>query len=158
MDLFTGQGRVGRLAYFLTSVAICIVFGVIVVATAGTDPISGDATVTSVGVFAIVLAAWLQVMNVVRRLRDLGHAWFWLFISFVPIVGWVFGLYLLFAAGLPRQAYVGPRRAGVVPAPPVGAPVMSEREARAAHNEQFLNDDGSFDMDGLFRDSPIQRD
>ena len=161
MGLLTGQGRIGRLGYFLTSVAVVVVMALAVVVMSDTDPITGEVELTAGAFGIVVLAGWLQLMNVVRRLRDLGHPWYWLFISIVPLVGWVFSLYLLFAPGIPERAYVGPRRAGTAANALTGEPAMTEDEAREAYearNEQLLNDDGSFDMDGLFRDSPIRRD
>lgn len=160
MDFLIGQGRVGRLRYFLTSVAIVLVLAFVLVGTAEADPITGEAQVSGVAVVVSLLGAWLQLMNVVRRLRDLGHPWYWLFISIVPILGFAFSLYLLFSPGNPGPASVGfrgPRAANAA----TGEPVMTEQEAREAYearNQALLNDDGSFDMDGLYRDSPIRRD
>jgi hypothetical protein len=96
-------------------------------------------------------------MNTVRRLHDLGHPWYWLLIAGIPILGWVFGLYLLFAPGIYQRGPVGFRLPGMAQPAPAAQPVIDEREAHAAHNRQFLNDDGSFDMDGLFRGSTIER-
>ncbi len=158
MELLTGQGRIGRLGYFLTSVVLVLATALAVVALAETDPVTGDAEFTGLGFVAVIVGSWLHLMNARRRLRDLGHGWVWLLLILVPVIGWALSLYLLFAPGIPAGAYVGPRRGPTNPL--TGEPVMTERQARKAYearNRQLTNDDGSFDMDGLWRDSPIRR-
>ena len=158
MDLLSGSGRAGRLAYLLTSLAISLVLVVAVLATSDTEPFTGELQPTLETYVVVVFGMYLQLMNIVRRLRDLGHRWYWVIIGVIPVLGVLFALYLLFAPGIPSRGPGGMRRPGSGPPPPVGEPLIDERAAREAHNQQFLTDDGSFDMDGLYRDSPVRRD
>jgi len=42
------------------------------------------------------LAAFIPSLSIaVRRLRDIGKEWFYIFLFFVPCVGWIFIIYLL---------------------------------------------------------------
>ena len=165
MDALWGRGRIGRLPYFLTSVGVGMASALAIAAWTRTHSVTGDLVVDDEAYIAAGIAVWIQATNIVRRLHDRGHAGFWLLGLFVPILGVVLALYLLFAPGDP-----GWNRFGTPPGGGGGLATAHQRNAhyaavdahaarvaRDAHNEQFLNDDGSFDMDGLFRESDIER-
>ena len=50
-------------------------------------------------VLIIVYALAFDFSLTVRRLHDLDKSWTWIFLCFIPIIGWLFLLYLLFAKG-----------------------------------------------------------
>lgn len=57
-----------------------------------------------IGLAAFVLGLSLMV----RRLHDLGKEWFWVFLTFIPVVTFFFSLYLLFFKGEQRANLYGP--------------------------------------------------
>ena len=162
MDLLWGRGRAGRLQHLLVSAATVLATVVAVAAWTDTHQLTGQRTIGLPAYVAVGLALWIQSANVVRRLHDRGHTGLWLFGLFVPVVGIGLALYLLVAPSDP-----GWNRYGTPPVD-VGHPMtahqrlahhaaVDEAAAHRAHDRQFLDDDGSFDMDGLYRNSDIER-
>ena len=161
MDALWGRGRIGRLPYFLTSVAAVTAMALAVSIWTGTHSVTGDRVVEQPAYVAIGIGIWIQATNVIRRLHDRGHSGLWLLLLAVPVVGFVLALYLLFAPGDP-----GWNRFGIPPGDGGAASAhqrhahfaaVDEHVARTAHNQQFLDAEGHFDMDGLYRNSDIDR-
>lgn len=158
MDLLVGRGRVGRLAYVGTNVLLIVAAGLAYRLLGQQDTFTGEIELTAESTAAVVVTAWLSVMNAVRRLHDRSHSGLLVVFLFLPIANLALGLYLLFAPGNPGWNRFG-NGAGGGTATPMDRVAHAEAVAAeaAARNEAFLNDDGSFDMDGLFRNSDIDR-
>ncbi|MCY1334399.1 hypothetical protein D9M69_201530 [compost metagenome] len=111
LKVLSAQGRIGRVRYLGWSMALMLAFlpvgGVIL----------GSVTVSEAvaGLLALVACLALAVVSVcigVQRLHDIGWSgWLWL-LNFVPIVGSVFALLMLFMPGT-----AGPNRYGPPPPP-----------------------------------------
>ena len=86
--IFTTEGRLNRLAYFLQSLKV---FGLAIV--------GGLLAKLFVGVPILIAAMVGGWMIGIRRLHDLNKSGWWLLVGFVPYVNIVFGLYVLFAPG-----------------------------------------------------------
>lgn len=105
---FRFAGRLGRATYVLSllawhaacAIAAGLTFPVVLVIAnvAGGDEAMGAAALPTAVVLAGVYVAGL-VGYAVRRLHDLGRGGAWVVLGFVPLVGLVFGLALLFAPG-----------------------------------------------------------
>ena len=159
MDLFVGRGRVGRLQYFLTNVALVIVGAVGYRMLADHDAFAGTYEPTTPALVLVGVVAWLYVMNIVRRLHDRAHSGFMALLLVVPFVGVAVALYLLFAPGTPGWNRFGTTATGTRP-PGVSPDDLDHEQALAdaeQRNRPFVTEDGAFDMDGLFRDSDINR-
>jgi len=94
------QGRAPRSEYWwfvvfnwIVLVFVSIVFGVI---GAMINNIEGAIISISVGYPIVCLALIIpNVCVIVRRLHDTGHSGFWYFITFVPLIGGFWFLYLM---------------------------------------------------------------
>lgn len=159
MDLFVGRGRVGRLQYFLTNVALVIIGAVGYRMLADRNDFDGTYEATSAALVLVAVIGWLYVMNIVRRLHDRAHSGLMALLLVVPFVGLAVALYLLFAPGTPGWNRYGTTAHGVKP-PGVSPDGIDHERALAdaeSRNRAFVTEDGSFDMDGLFRESDIDR-
>ncbi|MFN2323692.1 MAG: DUF805 domain-containing protein [Trueperaceae bacterium] len=113
---FRFAGRVGRGGYLMSliawHVACAIGTGIaftVVLLLAGL--FGGDEAVAAVALPGLVVVAAVYVAGLVgyavRRLHDLGRSGAWVVLGFVPLVGIVFGLALLFAPGAERANVYG---------------------------------------------------
>ena len=119
MRFFTTLEKAGRLEYFLVSLAInalmyllvryVLGLAVSINPTESTVPGTGDLAFNSgaIPLFLVgaTVAIYLSVVNICRRLKDLRMGYAWALLLFVPIVGFFFSLYLLFATGIESKTY-----------------------------------------------------
>ena len=159
IDFVTASGRVGRLNYFAVSLSIGLSMAVLIALTITTDRYSGEQTMHPTLPILGMLAIYGSTVNTIRRLHDLGHNGWVSLLSLVPIIGAALGLYLLFAPGDRGLNLYGhpPGSDG-----PQAGPAHQQRiDAIAAHAGEiykakaagYVNDDGTFNMDGLAEDS-----
>lgn len=111
LKVFGTDGRIGRIRYLGWSMALMLAFlpigGVILASFALSDALAG--LLTLVACLALVV---VSVCIGVQRLHDIGWSgWLWL-LNFVPIIGSVFALVMLFMPGTD-----GPNRYGPPPPP-----------------------------------------
>lgn len=111
LKVFSTSGRIGRVRYLGWSMALMLAFlpigGVILGSFALSDALAGLLTIAAC--LALVVAS---VCIGVQRLHDMGWSgWLWL-LNFVPVVGSVFALLMLFMPGTD-----GPNRYGPPPPP-----------------------------------------
>lgn len=111
LKVFGTSGRIGRVRYLGWSMALMLAFlpigGVILGSYALSDALAGLLTIAAC--LALVVAS---VCIGVQRLHDMGWSgWLWL-LNFVPVVGSVFALLMLFMPGTD-----GPNRYGPPPPP-----------------------------------------
>ena len=86
--LFTTEGRLNRWAYFLQSLKV---FGLVIV--------GGILAQFIIGIPILIAATVGGWMIGIRRMHDLNKSGWWLLISLIPYVNFIFGLYIVFAPG-----------------------------------------------------------
>ena len=162
--LFDGSGRIGRLAYLGIAVACGLAPVLAVYAFAGVDEVTREPTFNPLVLPVFFASTWLSVTNTIRRLHDVGRSGWTALLLLVPIIGSLLSLYLLFAPGDPRSQPVRPppgaaerssagqrQRADLIAA-------AAGEAYRARSQSNLLNDDGSYNMDGLTTDQPSSPD
>ncbi len=114
---FSFDGRIRRIEYFLSGIIGGIVFGVaysLGLATlflgAAAGSAGGSLFGILIGIVAGIASIWFSLAQGVKRLHDLNKSGWLILICCVPIIGWVFSLYMLFADGT-----VGPNQYGEDP-------------------------------------------
>jgi uncharacterized membrane protein YhaH (DUF805 family) len=124
--VFSTQGRVTRLHYWLGQVALFVVFKLVTVSAhavrtslgAGASsralsPLALSAAIIALVVIMICLGAglWAGFALVVKRWHDRDKSWPWALLGFIPLVGWVWqGIECGFLEGT-----LGPNRYGASP-------------------------------------------
>lgn len=140
---FSFDGRIRRIEYFLSGLISSVVGGIVwTIAFAGimAGAMSGS-TMGAVGssVFGTIVGlavyaglAWFGLAQGVKRLHDLNKSGWMILIMFIPVVNFIFGLYMLFADGTvgPNEYGNDPKnRAPYQPTPsPVNVTVNINRE------------------------------
>jgi hypothetical protein len=89
-SLFNSGGRSGRLVFLGLMVGIAIGYGI-------------AATIMIAALVAILFVplSWIAIVNYIRRPHDLGRSGWLILVMFVPIVNFLFFIYMLFAPGKP---------------------------------------------------------
>jgi len=119
--MFTG--RIGRLKFLgLVVVAYAVVLAGAMVALAIGSEGAGDEAVGAAGVLIVLVAALVGLLislsAYVRRFHDLDQSGWMVLLTFVPFLGFLVLLYLLFAPGTPGENRHGPQPgAAARPAP-----------------------------------------
>lgn len=104
LNVFTTNGRIGRLRYLGWSMAMTLCFLVIM----GLGFLLGETVGVAVTALASIAFIVIAVMIGVQRLHDLGWSgWLWL-LNFVPFVGSVFGILMLVLPGSTGANRYGP--------------------------------------------------
>lgn len=154
MDFLTGGGRIGRLRFLLVGALLAASAAVTGQWTTYIHPVTDELVIEPAGYAVAVAFVWLQAMNGVRRLHDRSHSGYLIFFSLLPVVNLLLALYLLFAPGTPSGNKWGPSPYHNPYRTQLNAPVDREKELaqREKVNKRFLNEDGSYDFDGLFKD------
>ena len=114
---FSFEGRIRRIEYFLSGILGGIVFGIAWAMGIGTfflgaaaGSAGGSVLGLLIGFAALVASVWFSLAQGVKRLHDLNKSGWMILLCCIPIVGWVFALYMLFADGT-----VGPNQYGQDP-------------------------------------------
>ena len=114
---FSFDGRIRRIEYFLSGIVGGIVTWIAMLLGVGTfifgassGSAGGSVFGLLIGLAALVASVWFSLAQGVKRLHDLNKSGWLILICCVPIIGWVFGLYMLFADGT-----VGPNQYGEDP-------------------------------------------
>jgi uncharacterized membrane protein YhaH (DUF805 family) len=162
-QIFFGGGRIGRLHYFLMNVGLSVLGVVLFQATGVDNPVTGEFEATADTFLVWLPLVWLSAATALRRIHDRNHSAAFLVLLFVPVLNLVAGLYLLFAPSYDVVNRHGPPAEGHEPAPQADRVAMIESDwAEVGHDSEsrerhLVHDDGSFDMDGLFKDNPGAR-
>ncbi len=118
---FSFEGRIRRIEYFLSgvlagvvasivwTVAFASMFAGVAMGTPGAAA-GGSFFGILLGIVVWAAAVWFGLAQGVKRLHDLDKSGWLILLCLVPIVGWLFGLYMLFADGT-----VGPNQYGPDP-------------------------------------------
>jgi len=114
MRFFTTTTPAGRLEYFLVALVTNIAFIAAVIIVLGLQVTLGDGSTPGVGYNAASLATFgfislavlfFQVVNCLRRMKDLHMSSTWIIALFIPIVSFLFQLQLLFSSGVKRETF-----------------------------------------------------
>ena len=114
---FSFSGRIRRIEYFLSGLIVALIVCVIILLSALLWIIPASDSNLSLGIGATVgslfgcfvwgAIIWFSLAQGVKRLHDLDKSGWLILLCFIPVVGWIFALYMLFADGT-----VGPNRYG----------------------------------------------
>lgn len=114
---FSFDGRIRRIEYFLSGLVCGVVVWIAMLLGVGTfllgagsGSAAGSAFGLLIGVVAIIAAIWFSLAQGIKRLHDLNKSGWLILICYIPFVGWIFALYMLFADGT-----VGPNQYGPDP-------------------------------------------
>ena len=114
---FSFDGRIRRIEYFLSGLVCGVVVWIAMLLGVGTfllgagsGSAAGSAFSLLIGVVAIIAAIWFSLAQGIKRLHDLDKSGWLILICYIPFVGWIFALYMLFADGT-----VGPNQYGPDP-------------------------------------------
>lgn len=111
--VFSWNGRIGRLRYFLIGLDISIIGGIIVLIIDFFSRSAGNILSTLI-IVAIEVACFILVLfNAIKRLHDVEKSGWWWFAILIPLYNIYFGLMLLFREGTDGSNQYGdaPRRA-----------------------------------------------
>jgi uncharacterized membrane protein YhaH (DUF805 family) len=114
---FSFDGRIRRIEYFLSGLVCGVVVWIAMLLGVGTfllgagsGSAAGSAFGLLIGVVAIIAAIWFSLAQGIKRLHDLDKSGWLILICYIPFIGWIFALYMLFADGT-----VGPNQYGPDP-------------------------------------------
>ena len=117
-DMFSFNGRMRRIHYFLYGLAGGLIFSVayLIVAFAFGAMFDSFAVSLVLLIPCYIAYLWFTLAIGVKRLHDIDKCGWYLLILLIPIVNFIWALYMLFADGT-----VGPNRFGADPKNRVGA-------------------------------------
>lgn len=92
---FTLDGRLSRLPYFKCIVMIWIISAVV----AWLIDSSSSTLISLIGIVVSLAMIGVSISFSVRRLHDIDKSGWFLLIAIIPLIGFLFQLYLIFAKG-----------------------------------------------------------
>lgn len=103
------EGRIGRLHYFLGAIIYSFATGVILAVLERAGKFNGLFNLIILLVLAVVSIAYLvfSIGITVRRIHDVDQSGYLVILCFIPIIGWIYALYLLFKSGTPAPNTYG---------------------------------------------------
>lgn len=115
-NIFSFNGRIGRLRYLAYSFAVNFVLMLVMIPLMGaTAFVGGAAGPESMGVLGMVAMAVFYIVTIVisvmfskRRLNDLNRSGWWFLLFIVPIVNLLLAIYLIFFPGTDGSNNFGP--------------------------------------------------
>ncbi len=164
MEFFSFNGRAGRLEYLGIVMSATVVHFINALLFVDLESFRGDGTFDASPLYFIpfVLATWATWCAAIRRCHDLGRSGFFLLWQIVPLLGLAASLFIIFGRGDDMKNRFGP--------PPWSISNRAEKRAeieRAAvwdatvnqpkPEEDWVTEEGTFDMDGLWNESNISR-
>jgi hypothetical protein len=135
----------------------------ILIAVTTPDDIDGLADAIGNRFLGWLPLVWLSCAAATRRAHDRNHSGWFVVLLFVPLVNIGVTLYLLVAPSFEMPNRYGEPAGGQVTLSPAdlerAKAILAAEEAAAERRrtEGLLNDDGSFDMNGLFAHNPALR-
>ena len=106
--LFSFQGRIGRMSYFLITLGASAVGAAFLLV-----PMDWPFSLLLLALFVIVKVIWLSLAASVKRCHDIGHTGWISLLFYVPFVNFLFVGYLVIIPG-----DEGPNKYGPAPGPP----------------------------------------
>lgn len=111
-EIFTTEGRLNRLRYLKYMVLLALIGGLATFVTSCMATfLTGShesALVNIVTVVWAIAATVGNVMLVIRRLHDLDKSGWFALIAIIPLIGFIFSIYLFFAPGTVGYNRYGP--------------------------------------------------
>lgn len=107
------HGRIGRLTYFLTQIAIGAIVGIITIATSP----ESDVGQVAYWVFIVIPSLYFSFAASIKRLHDLNKSGWWSLLSLIPFVNLFLSIYLLFFKGTDGLNKYGPPTNGIGSSP-----------------------------------------
>jgi uncharacterized membrane protein YhaH (DUF805 family) len=116
--LFSFDGRIRRLHYWLAAIGAGVAYGVVAGIALMLANVLGRTGLGVIGLalyFVVLIAAiWTGVALQIKRWHDRDKSWVWIFISFIPLVGAIWVLVECgFLDGTPGPNKYGPSPKGV---------------------------------------------
>jgi uncharacterized membrane protein YhaH (DUF805 family) len=123
--LFSFNGRIRRMHFWLAAIGIGVVEGVLL--TICTMLMRNGGAMMMIGgiveLVILIVGVWIGLAIEIKRWHDRDKSWVWIFISFIPAVGAIWVLVECgFLDGTPGPNKYGPSPKGIVGPAPV-APV-----------------------------------
>ena len=112
-DLFKFSGRRNRKSYILLLLAqIAALIGLSIVATVGATMLASVDFLAYILLLAVlvgfVAVAWSGWASGSQRIRDFGYSGVWILLVFIPYVGWVVSLAIMFVPSNNGENRYGP--------------------------------------------------
>ena len=154
-----GAGRMGRLHYLYWNLGL-LAASYVLIAVTTPDDVEGLADAVANRFLGWLPIVWLSCAAATRRAHDRNHSGWFVVLLFVPVVNLAATLYLLLAPSFEMPNRYGEPAGGQLTLSPAEleqakAILAAEAaEAERRRTEALLNEDGSFDMNGLFRHNP----
>ena len=95
--LFAFKSRIGRMQYFAYSIVYSFIAMFLALSIGAIVDGSASGPTSSILIMIAIIPVYVVAMK--RRLNDLGRTGWLSLIGFIPLIGGLFGLYLLFAPG-----------------------------------------------------------
>lgn len=92
------SGRLPRLKFFLLSLAVSIVTGIILAAANGRE-FYGTGNLSGLQAVIILLSIYPHAILGIKRLHDLDRSGWWYLLCLIPLVNIIMAIYLLFFKG-----------------------------------------------------------
>ena len=102
-EIYTTEGRLNRLAYLKYMLLLALIAGLSTfvlssMATFLTGDPNGSLVKAVTAIWGLVAGVG-NVMLMIRRLHDLGRSGYFALIAIIPLIGFIFSIYLFFAPG-----------------------------------------------------------
>lgn len=108
MEHLTGRGRIGRLRYLGTGFMLGFVALVALTVGAAIDGDGSNGLGLLVFLLVVPFLIWVSITSAIRRLHDLDMTGWLVLVTFIPLVGSLFQLFLLVAPGSSGHNNYGP--------------------------------------------------
>lgn len=92
---FTYSGKATRAEYWWFYLVNLVIYSAILLVFSGTVDTSTVFMVTPIAIIYGITQVFPSISITVRRLRDVGKEWTWIFINLVPFIGGIWFIYLL---------------------------------------------------------------
>lgn len=105
-SLFSFKGRIRRTRYWLTNICVVLLMTPYSLAEDSSEELSSVLAIYIL--LTIIPYIWIIFGNIVKRLHDLGKSGWLMPLSYIPIFGQLFNLYIAFAKGQECDNEYGP--------------------------------------------------
>jgi uncharacterized membrane protein YhaH (DUF805 family) len=114
--LFSFNGRIRRLHYWMAAIGVGVVYGIVATVLAMLMRNGGAMSMIGgiLGLVVLIGIIWVGLAIQIKRWHDRDKSWVWIFISVIPIVGPIWSLVECgFLDGTPGPNKYGPSPKGV---------------------------------------------
>ena len=108
-ELFTASGRIGRLKFFLSSIAILVVITILrIILVEVEHTATGKLLEPYFTAFLFIVCNGMIAVQVVKRLHDLNRSGWYFFLFLIPFFNIIMFLFLIFKPGTVGANDYGP--------------------------------------------------